>query len=111
MTIDELIADLEKATKPCERLDKAIHRVVAPDNPYPYYCPRYTSSIDQAVTLVPKGAPWLIESWPPSPTRTVTSDAAVCAAVYIGEDRYCSDASTPAIALCIAALEARRETT
>lgn len=107
MTIDELIADLEKATKPCERLDKAIHLIVAPENPHPYHCPRYTGSIDQAVTLVPKGASWFIESWPPSPTRKVTSDAAVC----MGGERYCSDASTPAIALCIAALKARGETT
>lgn len=61
--------------------------------------PNYTRYIDAAVTLVPKDKWWNVTSYP------------ICATVgdadgTIPPDRYQVCASTPAIALCIAALRA-----
>ena len=58
----------------------------------------YTTSIDAALTLVPKGAEWTIQNNKPKPMAIVT-----------GTDRYVC-ATTPALALCAAALRARQET-
>ena len=100
MIREELIAALERAEGPSRELDAHIWKSdgcrVAP-------VPRYTSSLDAALTLVPEGEAWLV-GWDdenhanvfvlPSPTSRPTG-------------YHAQGAATPAIALCIAALKAR----
>ncbi len=107
-TLRELIARLEKATRPDRELDAEIAvvhrnvtrpadkpRVIAVANPR-----EYTFSIDAAVSLVPVGWCWWVNSqkfgrcWLVVATRVAdTAQSEKCA--------------TPALALCAAALKAR----
>jgi hypothetical protein len=59
--------------------------------------PHYTTSIDAALTLVPEGTEWILE--------TVPEEGGYGAGV--GESMWNSFALTPALAICIAALKAR----
>lgn len=131
--MDDLIARLEKATGPDRALDRSIHReiskrliadetVVSYIGPggttrtltfaYPYRwalwgCPRYTRSIDAALALVPEDWGWLVNQprtelmwarfFPPSEDPDIDEWGAESGDVK----------STPAIAICIAALKAR----
>lgn len=64
--------------------------------------PRYTSSIDAALTLVPKGHWWTIEAdaaW----VRWLTANDVDTAQAHFNH----RDGSSTALALCIAALKAR----
>lgn len=95
MTKDELIAALEKADRPSFKLDNVID-LMAFDHGWrverfgtPDITPRYTASIDAALTLVPEGCGFVLMG---------------CAA-KVG--REIAKGATPAIALCIAALRAR----
>ena len=64
--------------------------------------PRYTSSIDAAMTLVPEGHKyWNLGG---SPTRGIAG-AGLYGAVI--DDQFYGEAQTPALALCAAALLAR----
>lgn len=123
MTIDELIERLEKATGPDCDLERDICIEVTPgvkdagridrgefgvfgwwpkDTAYQSArrSPHYTASIDAALTLVPKGWCWGLFDEPnawlwPTPQRDLLAGIQ-------------SKGATPAIALCIAALKARR---
>jgi len=68
------------------------------DNEHP---PRYTASIDAALTLVPEGLTWQV-------TGRVREDGDYFADVDVSH--RCDSAHNPAIALCIAALKVRDET-
>jgi len=107
MTVDELIERLEKAEGPSRELDEAIAKAVLPVSKYyaaGVRIPAYTSSIDEALTLVPKGMPWMVR-------RSQPWDAhhPYCAAyVQRAENHECAaTAAAPAISICIAALRAR----
>lgn len=106
-TLLELAERCEKATGPDRVLDGDIaealgfrvknvaHQVIythagLPGSTSPL---RYTASIDAAMTLVPEGAEWSLDS----------------AGVYAVVNHKPGAAATPAIALCIAALKARAE--
>ena len=66
--------------------------------------PRFTASIDAAMTLVPEGSEWNIEKW--AKNGVYTKHAKASAWVPGAERAY---AVTPAIALCIAALRAQED--
>lgn len=115
MTIDELIAALEAATGPSRELDEMIFGTV---NGWGYplvgsaiYSFKeigapYTASIDAALTLVPDG-------WCPLIGQNVHHRhwVAIVQKVTTEGDikSHHSNAHTPAISLCIAALKARRD--
>lgn len=133
MTLTEIIAALKQATGPSEELDRLIHfhvvhpwlaekcvkywwdleedggfywldteRQAAKGPGYHDYVKPVTSSIDAALTLVPEGDWWGI-------TQTPRESNATCAPVgKPGGDGH--DATTPALALCIAALSSRLNT-
>ncbi len=69
--------------------------------------PRYTSSIDAAMTLVPEGWNWELSNNPPSAWMC---ESGYNPDTYNGETAQ-ANARTPAIALTIAALSARTRTT
>lgn len=98
--MDELIERLEKATGPNFALEQDIWcEIFAPDAvaiPLDLKPPSYTASIDAALTLVPKGSTW-----------DLTFDDYLIACVGNGHNTGKHD-TTPAIALCIAALKARK---
>lgn len=116
----DLIERLERADGPSRELDWAIHALIMPKHhrmhPYlvgvfiddgqlgkVYSCPRYTASIDAAITLVPEGFRWAlgyngIDSGHPVGTASVFSPAG---AMFKGSG------ATPALALCVAALRAK----
>lgn len=100
MTVDELIAALEAAEWPMSisrraDLDCAIHSLLRdPANYQPLTndrIPDYVGSIDDALTLVPHEKLWSVDCW---------GNATV--ALFKARHR------SPVIALCIAALKARR---
>lgn len=112
MVIDELIAALEKAEGPSRELDQAVGicaKNIGRDPALPQVigvanCAEYTASIDAALTLVPDEFDWYVSSefhgtkW----FATVTSKDRLHHFVARGV------LSSPAIALCIAALNARK---
>ncbi len=112
MNFQDIIIRLEAATGPDRQLDNAIEGAIdlpKPTNPdeLPGWPPYYTASIDDALTLVPKGLRWYAaDSDDRSDDRPVAA-AFPTVAVFsaIGIPR--SVGATPAIALCIAALKAR----
>ncbi len=128
--LDEIIEKLEKATGPDRLLDYAIEHpreeqpVQAFSRYFPAYClsyvefadgfrkkieyiPRYTASIDAALTLVPDGCLFVLDQNMPSLREGLT---------YANIRRPGTEltlsysmANTPALALCIAALRARSQ--
>ena len=114
MTTAELIEKLERADGPSRELDASIQRAFA-GSPSDHWfadhkgvwvsddsAPRYTASIDAALTLVPEGALWSAEAWD---TNGVYPAHVRASAWVLGAPR--GYAATPAIALCIAALKAK----
>ena len=103
MTLDELIAALEKATGPSIYLSWVI--AGSPkfeDGTANLNVPHCTGSLDTALTLVPEGMFWSVDS---------SGSAFVCdldSEKQRGSVRT-GDAATPAIAICIAALKARKK--
>lgn len=105
----ELIERLEKATGPDRELDGEIALLLDPDtrrvNPGRWVgneVPAYTSSVDDALTLIPQGwrvgsivegaiGPWFVSLWDNSVRHLAAR----------------SEAPTLPLALCIAALRAR----
>lgn len=75
--------------------------------------PRYTASIDAALTLVPEGAVWhVMTDYGDLKRAKVGPPGLPSASVYSVEDRPLfveADASTPAIALVIACLKAKED--
>jgi len=108
MTHDELIAALEAAEGPSRRLDELIDCEVnwcapMPDSAEP---PHYTASIDAALTLVPGG----FQAFCLTVTEAPENPRHKCGVVIAHPFSRDSFGATPAIALCIAALKARKET-
>lgn len=108
--MNDLIERLEKATGPDREIDLAIYRAEFPHpavglpkrNQDEYdraRGPRYTSSIDAALTLVPEGCKWEASSYP--------KNGAAWVGPFKAPVQQFTVAATPAIALCIAALKAR----
>lgn len=128
MSKDEALRDLiervERASQGSRELDAMIARAVgrvpmhagfvaaddvAWDKGLGYSVPRYTSSIDAAMSLVPKGMHWCVDS---DGDRYMAS--ASVGPQPIGGELYSphaiADAETPALALCCASLRARMGT-
>ncbi len=67
--------------------------------------PHYTTSVDDALTLVPEGWVWIVQTDYELPGR-----AGIYCADPDGTDNlpvnFTADAATPALALCVAALKA-----
>lgn len=137
-TLDDLIVDLKSLTAPDRVLDAYIWAAIhCPDQPIVvvgpptytstrYFCkpdaatdwigydllsvaPHYTSSLDAALTLRPEGANcWGVEVVRLHPL--VTFDA-YCSRNFVNDGHWFNEANhtSPAIALCIAALRARKE--
>lgn len=121
--LQELIGKLEAATGPDRELDCRIEAVMKPgwsaqlvdyttgpstqqtmtswavakDGTW-YHAPRFTSSVDEALKLVPEGFAYKLEGW-----------MAFTASVFVPEKSYVTAhvKSGMALALCIAALKAR----
>lgn len=68
------------------------------------YCPHYTASIDAALTLVPEGYFWWLGHLDETDRRFVATVSKRAVVDYPAERAICD---TAAIALCIAALQAR----
>lgn len=66
--------------------------------------PRYTKSIDAAMTLVPEGMQWAV--WGEDRPQARVYEAGENGGILIGRSWECCDAESPAIALCIAPLKA-----
>lgn len=118
----DLIARIESADGPSRELDAEIARSIGwgcvvrdPEAQGKYVCwrkhyrsgewimlPRYTASIDAALTLVPDGALWSAETWD---TNGIYPKH-VRASVWVQGAPRCY-AATPALALAAAALKAR----
>lgn len=114
----ELIERLEKATEPALELDGLIAEAIEPnrfkeldrrkDPNWDYFCaifaiPRYTASIDAALTLVPHGCDWEFGS-----AKLVANGCWHWAKVIaIHAEHVGKGPTTPALVLCIAALKAR----
>lgn len=113
----ELIERLEKATGPDRSIDLDIERDVRGAVPLHWRVgeggvilsgfddvgdsiPAYTASLDAALTLVPGDMDWLVGKSDSCPTASVQ---------YPHFHPAWALASTPAIALCIAALRAREQ--
>jgi len=131
----ELIARLEKAEGPDRSLNVGIAHEVGlysgnngkwfyPDGGrVPGGLPRYTASLDAALTLVPEEWGWCVGDVHP-PTETYLDAGRPWAEIWKrggptlhlagmlwdGIGRNGINAATPALALCIAALTARKET-
>jgi len=118
MTIADLIERLEKATGPVRELDlecwwwgKASHSVQPMDADYKAFnlkmndAPRYTSSIDSALTLVPEGWGWLVRDFKGDGEEGAYADVPHLT-IESNMDGQAFH-KIPAIALCIACLRAR----
>lgn len=120
--MSDLIERLEAATGPCRELDAAIltqvmgYRDVYGDgtvfdrgNDGYWYVgehsapqlPAPTASIDAALTLVPEGCDWKVDTWKGKPAAMVR----VGTRHY--QSGYADNPATPALAICIAALRAK----
>ena len=112
-TLDALIADLEAATGPSRELDEAIYRYWRKVTPAPRpgvmwttdleYAPTYTASLDAALTLVPEG--WRVNWAGQTGELHWFFDLIECNGP--GQTRRAWH-QCYSIALCIAALRARR---
>ena len=117
MPTDQTIIDkLERADGPCREMDKEIavssgeyvtsrHHpgmLAHKDSPnqFGYFFPAYTASIDAAMTMVPEG--WTV-------TMGWTPEMVSWAHLESTHEIWPGNASTPALALCIASLRARSQ--
>lgn len=99
--MNDLITRLERAEGPDRELDWAIHirDGLLGVGMYGDH-PRYTASIDAALTLVPEGWKWAVTS----------RNSACCHEQHVAPLNW-AYAPTPALALCIAALRAQQKDT
>lgn len=91
-----LIERIEAATGPDRELDYAIADAVdslIEESSGRRYCFAYTGYIDAALTLIPEGCEWSV---------ALTHDGRGIAEVWGGG--FCSEAATPALALCVVGL-------
>ena len=110
----DLIEKLAQAEGPSRKLDAEISRALAGGPADHWYqdhrgvyvtdncAPCYTASIDAALTLVPEGVEVSIERYT---DKGIRAQRDLASAWVFGAPR--AYASTPAIALCIAALSAK----
>ena len=100
-----LIAALEAATVGSRELDEriALHVgwAVQPDGQAQAGIPAYSTSLDAALTLVPDGRTWRINSPP------LWLENGLFRANVINVSGHECDAATPALALCCAALRSK----
>ncbi len=119
--LDTLIRDLERETEGSRELDHDILAAVGcptdwreDDDVQEYtfrtgfdWPPHYTTSLDSALTLVPEGWGWLVEVWQREESWAQIvrrpKGSTKPSGVFEG-----AEAKSPALALCIAALKARR---
>lgn len=122
MTDTKLAERIEALEGPCREMDAeialAVHDWCKPHTPTtegprfplenkygsPFFPQPYTSSLDAAMTLVPETAEWGVKTEHDSPNHYAWvkhEDGDLCDA---------RDASTPALALCAAALRAQEAT-
>lgn len=129
-SVDDLIERLEKAMGPDRELDDLVAERVgyalansyasifgtgfcktwkAPDGRYVGAAPKFTVSIDAALTLVPDGWRWRVEDYNVNPSpRAELAEVGQVMDYGIGIKRRAqSGGATPAIALTIAALKSR----
>ena len=101
----ELIEGLEAAAGPSTKLDEMIVVALSGQDPMdfdgPWDAPAYTASLDAAMTLIPEGADWMADNFDGPHDRRCT------ATIYAGGPGHEASGSSPALALCIAALRAR----
>lgn len=121
-----LVEKLEALSAPCRECEEAIYEAIGNCNHKRYECysvqgdsgqtcldcgkdlygadsaPRYTASIDAAMTLVPEGYVWSINTFA-EPSRASAYLVRHDNCYVRTNEQFCA---TPAIALCIAALKA-----
>lgn len=114
----DLIAELERSTEGSKDLDMKIFWLQFPEyergKQAIWHCPDYTTSLDAALTLVPRGWRRKILDWPDgigpekggAKLEWLDSDG-IKRPVAIPREGWIW-AATPALALCIAALKARQ---
>ena len=105
--MNDLISRLSAATGPSRKLDGEISETVKWTRSYYYQePPRYTESIDAALTLMPEGYGFMIRYH-----ETAAGMRAICSLLGSNGDPDTWDvkAITPAIALVIACLKAKEE--
>ena len=122
--LTELADRVEALTGPCRKVDLAIVAIVKAGMRSPWFIapPSFTGSLDAAMALVPEG--WAVEQlsmWPAHPDGDELSQSR-CNLLqlqfgswrngqrpysYGGSTQVKSRATTPALALCAAALRAR----
>lgn len=113
-SVDGLIARLKEATGTDYDIDAAIAALCHPTDDPRFaafengrdYPDRYTSCIDAALTLVPEDRDWLVRSEPNSGGRAFAN--VYRAPAYLDERPCQAYAATAPLALCIAALTARK---
>jgi hypothetical protein len=113
MTLEKIIAALEKANGPSEELDRGIASTLNSSQDKIFWAVLdYTSSLDAALTLVPNTFPyWMVERRD-TPLGPMTAEAVVHNnLLFMSGKRVSFDVwgHTPALALCIAALKARQD--
>jgi hypothetical protein len=106
MTLLELAERCEKATGPDRRLDFGILKATCTEREECLYVngkpePRYTASLDAAMTLVPEGRGLIYKR------HGIKNVWRVQILSGDGNTFIDGDAATPALALCAAALRAR----
>lgn len=116
--MDDLIRQLEEATEGSRELDCDVARAfgytppshpnssvwIRPDGKTAFHVnnlPYWTTSLDAALTLLGRDWKWLVEVW-----QDDTGWAQVVTDKHLF---YGAEAATPSLALCIAALRARKE--
>jgi hypothetical protein len=118
-----LLSRLEALTEPSRKIDVEIYRALVEPLAEPFkeyvgsvwtsasssiHVPRFTASIDAALTLVPEGCDWAICLCGDSYAAVVDMDPTG----YVGDLLHgpgASFAATPAIALLIAIIKAKEE--
>ena len=117
----ELIKRLEEAEEGSRELDREVANLVGTYRPRvmvmnawfneveqsPETFPHYTTSLDASLTLVPEGCALDIRTYPGCPVE-VFWETDVKANPYFWDGGWAQEAATPALALCIASLKARR---
>lgn len=103
--MNTLIAELEAATEGSRELDNAVAKALGFMMPQPGDPPRYSTSLDAALTLVPKGCGWSMNDDGEGFVFQKVKRAGGPGWPIIGQ---CDGDTTPALSLCICSLRARQ---
>ena len=111
----DLIGRLAAATGPDRELDVEIARACGYSGDFGWFtppgggrlvrCPKFTASIDAALTLLPEGKMWLFGHLDPEDMRFF---ATITDGRVLGDETWRGFHATPAIALVLAILKARQ---